>query len=151
MFDPEFRYLLTQEARNMENIDEELIPIDFALIMVFGSNILAVSSAVFIIYKLFMYNNDLTINLLLKMQKYMENTELFDTAIIIISMTIAFILFFVLKCMGDILEKGYTNLKNENKRKDEIIKKKDEIINKQKEVIDDLKTYLKSHINRCKE
>jgi hypothetical protein len=122
MFTPEFRYLLVQEERNgdmMPLIDKQV----FADIFVYCANFLGLCSIGLIAYKLFGYS--------VTASKYVwtalwnsltPGQQWLEIALIASSIVCATVMFLALKGMMEVLDNGFTKLKNEINKKDERIR-----------------------------
>lgn len=129
MFNPEFRYLLFQEERNVA-----MMPIIYKYIMVTicvcGINAAVVCRALITSYKLFF-------NVISDISTYLCSTlwncltpgnEWFDLAIIILSSICSIVMVFTMKGMADILDNKFVKLKTEIKNLKTEIKKRNERI-----------------------
>lgn len=122
MFNPEFRYLLVQEERNGEMMPF-IDPHVFGAIFVCGTNGLVLGSIVWIAYKLFGYSGTAAKYFWTALWNSLTpGNEWLDLAIIISTLISGIVMMFALKGMGDVLDKGFTKLKNEINKKDERIR-----------------------------
>ena len=120
MFNPEFRYLIAQEEEIMPLIDNH----EFAAIITCGINVCVFGSIGWLAYNFFEYNW-LAI-------KYVcsaiwdsltpAGIQLLDIVLLTVGLTSSIIMYTTIIGIADVLENGFTKLKNELNKKDERIK-----------------------------
>lgn len=122
MFNPELRYVLVQEERNGEMMPF-IDPHVFAAIFVCGTNVLVLGSLSWVTYKLFGYSGIAAKYIWTALWNSLTpGNEWLDLTLIISTLISGIVMFFALKGMGDVLDKGFTKLKNEINKKDERIR-----------------------------
>ena len=126
MFNPEFRYLLVQEERNgqmMPLVDPHVL----GAIFVCGINGIAISTICFLLYKFWGYVSIPFKKLLVLLWNSLTpGNELFEIAVIISSIICCALIFFVIQDMAEVLDSGFTKLRNELNKKDERIRELEE-------------------------
>lgn len=122
MFNPELRYLLIQEERNGEMLP--LVPPHvISALFVCITNLVSVCSLVWLAFKAFNYAGiGIRYVWTTLWNSLSPGNELLDLAIIILTLISGIVMIFALKGMGDVLDKGFTKLKNEINMKDEKIR-----------------------------
>jgi len=122
MYNPEFRYLLIQE----ENAGEMLPiinPYIFAGLFVFITNIISFTAVVWLAYKMFIYSGNISKYIWISIWNMLTpGNEWLDILLIGTTIISAVMMFKALIGITDILDAGFTKLKNELRNKDERIK-----------------------------
>lgn len=122
MFNPEFRYLLVQEERNGEMMPF-IDPHVFSAIFICGTNGIVLCAIGWIVYKLFGYYGRTAKYLWVALWNSLTpGHEWFDLVLILSTLITGIVMFFALKGMGDVLDKGFIKLKHEINKKDERIR-----------------------------
>lgn len=126
MFNPEFRYLLAQDERNgqmMPLIDPHV----FTALFVCGINGIALATTCFLLYNVSDYVSIPVKNLLTPLWNSLTpGNELVEMTIIISSIICSVTLLVLVRSVADVLESGFTKLRNEIKEKDERIRELEE-------------------------
>jgi hypothetical protein len=122
MFNPEFRYILVQEQHNGEMLPL-VPPYVISALFVCITNLVSVCSVVWFVYKLFGYSGSAAKYIWTALWNSLTpGNELLDLAIIISTIISGIVMIFALKGMGDVLDNGFTKLKDEINKKDERIR-----------------------------
>jgi hypothetical protein len=125
MFNPEFRYLLVQEENNnvmMPFINNDIIITIFIFICA-GINVLAISTIFWMSYKLFGYSSLITKFIWTALwHSLTPGNQWLEIALLVSSIIAAYFMIIAFKGIEEIIDSGFTKLKNEINKKDEKIK-----------------------------
>lgn len=122
MFNPELRYVLFQEVGNDEMM-QLIDPNIFVAICVCGTNGLLLGSIVWILYKILVYSGTAAKYIWLALWKSLTpGNEWLDLALIISTVISGIVMIYALNGMSEVLDRGFTKLKNEINKKDERIR-----------------------------